>query len=173
MAHSVFDVDVSTGVSADAPLASANKPAAPNAGMALPLRFHVDTRFACDMARPPNWLSLPLKRAIPRPSGQFHARVIAHIRKRLPILVLHNEASRKRRWGIGCFSLRGVNLTSAAGVVLSVTVLKLSSDVQLSPGAPEAMAEAFSNTVTLQQLRHGSFHCDRIHHLINNCSSHA
>jgi hypothetical protein len=49
---SVFSVDVSEGASADAPLASANKPAAPNMGMALPLRFRIGTRFACDIGKP-------------------------------------------------------------------------------------------------------------------------
>jgi hypothetical protein len=51
----VFGVDVSTGASADAPLASAKKPAAPNTGMAFPLRFRVDTRFACDIGKA-SWL---------------------------------------------------------------------------------------------------------------------
>jgi hypothetical protein len=42
-------VDVSIGASADAPLASANKPAAPNTGMTLALRFRIETRFARDI----------------------------------------------------------------------------------------------------------------------------
>ena len=51
----MFGVDVPTGASADAPLASAKKPAAPNAGMAFPPRFRVDTRFACDIGKA-SWL---------------------------------------------------------------------------------------------------------------------
>jgi hypothetical protein len=48
----VLSVDVfTTAVSAEAPLASANKPAAPNTGMALPLRFRVDTRFVRDIGK--------------------------------------------------------------------------------------------------------------------------
>jgi hypothetical protein len=45
----VSGVDVSAGASADAPLASANKPAAPNTGMALRLLFRVDVCFARDI----------------------------------------------------------------------------------------------------------------------------
>jgi hypothetical protein len=45
----IFGIDVSAGASADAPLASANKPAAPNTGMAVPLRFRIGIRFACDI----------------------------------------------------------------------------------------------------------------------------
>jgi hypothetical protein len=45
----VSGVDVTAGASADAPLASANKPAAPNTGMALRLRFRVDVCFARDI----------------------------------------------------------------------------------------------------------------------------
>jgi hypothetical protein len=45
----VSGVDVSAGASADALLASANKPAAPNTGMALRLRFRVDACFARDI----------------------------------------------------------------------------------------------------------------------------
>jgi hypothetical protein len=44
-------VDVSRGASADAPLASANKPAAPKTGIALPVRFRIDTRFARDIGK--------------------------------------------------------------------------------------------------------------------------
>jgi hypothetical protein len=51
----VFGVDVFTGASADAPFASAKKPAAPNTGMAFPLRLRVDTRFACDIGKA-SWL---------------------------------------------------------------------------------------------------------------------
>jgi hypothetical protein len=47
----MFGVDLSTGSSADAPLASANKPAAPNTGIVLPLRLRIDTRFAFDIGK--------------------------------------------------------------------------------------------------------------------------
>ena len=47
---------------------------APNTGMALPLRFRIDTRFACDIGEPPDSLGLSLERAIPLPSSQFRAR---------------------------------------------------------------------------------------------------
>jgi hypothetical protein len=57
---SAFCVGASDGAPADAPLASANKPAAPNTGMALPLRFCVDNRLPCDIGktsdRSPFWL---------------------------------------------------------------------------------------------------------------------
>jgi hypothetical protein len=56
-------VGMSTGALADAPLASANKPAAPNTGIALRLRlFRIDTRFACDIGTPFLIAYLPLKR---------------------------------------------------------------------------------------------------------------
>jgi hypothetical protein len=54
----VFGVDVSTGASADAPLASANKPAAPKMGMVLRLRFRMGTRFACAIGNPLDYLAL-------------------------------------------------------------------------------------------------------------------
>jgi len=39
------------GGSADAPVASANKPAAPNTGMVLPTRFRIAVRFIRDIGK--------------------------------------------------------------------------------------------------------------------------